>query len=91
MTKEQIIPKNQTVKKHTKIGLIISDKMDKTRVVEIIEKRTHPMYKKTFLVSRRINTHDAKNEFHKGDKVEIMETKPFSKTKAWEIVGKIES
>lgn len=72
-------------------GKIVSDKMDKTRVVEITQKMAHPMYQKIYLASRRVKAHDAKNEYHLGEIVEISETRPFSKAKVWEIVGKIVS
>lgn len=73
------------------IGVIVSDKMDKTRVIEIREKRAHPIYQKTFAVTRKIKAHDQENQYHLGDKVEITETKPFSKTKAWQISKLISS
>lgn len=71
------------------IGKIVSDKMDKTRVVEIVEQRAHPLYQKTYLRSCRLKAHDEKNEFHLGDEVEIVETRPFAKYKAWQIMRKI--
>lgn len=69
------------------VGQVISDKMDKTRVVEIVEQRSHPMYQKTYLKTRHLQAHDEKNEYHVGDKVEIVETRPFAKHKAWQIKG----
>jgi len=69
------------------VGIVVSDKMDKTRVIEVREKRAHPIYQKTFAVTRRIKAHDAENRYHVGDKVEIIETKSFSKTKAWQIIN----
>lgn len=71
------------------IGKVVSDKMDKTRVVEIIEQRAHPLYQKTYLTSRRLKAHDEKNEFHLGDEVEIAETRPYAKYKAWQIIRSI--
>lgn len=78
------------VKKNAKklIGTVVSDKMDKTCVVEIVEQRSHSIYQRTFSVSRKIKAHDEKNEYHAGDIVEITETKPLSKTKAWTITRK---
>ncbi len=72
------------------VGKIISDKMDKTCVVEIVEKRPHPLYQKTFLKSRKIKAHDEKNEYRVGDVVEITETKPYSKTTAWVVQRKVQ-
>lgn len=79
--------KELEVKKQTKklIGKIVSDKMDKTCVVLITEKLSHPMYGKVYLKNRKIKAHDEKNEFKIGDQVEIAETRPYSKTKAWEV------
>ena len=71
------------------IATVKSDKMDKTRVVEIVKKRQHPKYKKSYLVTSRFTVHDEKNESKIGDIVEISQTRPMSKNKAWKIVGKI--
>lgn len=71
------------------VGKVVSDKMDKTRVVEVVEQRSHPMYQKTYLVTRHIKAHDEKNEYKFGDEVEIVGTRPFSKHTAWQIKGKI--
>lgn len=71
------------------IGKVISDKMDKTRLVAIDEKRRHPMYHRTFVVTSKIKAHDDKNETVTGDMVEIVETRPVSKSKAWNITRKI--
>jgi small subunit ribosomal protein S17 len=71
------------------IGQIVSDKMDKTRTVEIIEVRRHPLYQKSFNVSSKIKAHDENNEFKAGQKVEIVETRPYSKNKAWKITKAI--
>jgi len=90
MTQAKQTEKIQKAKKvNKKIGVIVSDKMDKTRVVAIVEQRAHPIYQKTFSVTNKIKAHDEKNEYHKGDKVEIFETKPYSKSKAWSIQRKI--
>ena len=71
------------------IGKIISDKMAKTRVVAIDEKRRHPLYHRTFVVTTKISAHDEKNETKNGDMVEIAESRPISKNKAWRITRKI--
>lgn len=72
-----------------KIGIVTSDKMDKTRVVSIVELRRHPIYGKSYKFTSKIKAHDEKNEFHAGDEVEIAQTKPISKEKAWKIVRKV--
>lgn len=71
------------------IGQIISDKMDKTRVVAIDEKRRHKLYHRTFVVTSKIKAHDDKNETKTGDMVEIAEMRPISKNKAWRITRKL--
>ncbi|MBI5306518.1 30S ribosomal protein S17 [Candidatus Wolfebacteria bacterium] len=70
-------------------GTIVSDKMNKTRVIEITRLKQHPKYKKYFKVTRRFKAHDEKNEYKTGDKVIIEEIRPMSKEKRWKIVGKI--
>lgn len=67
------------------IGKVVSDKMEKSRLVEITELRRHPIYLKEFKKSRKIMAHDEKNEAKEGDTVEIVPGKPISKNKAWKI------
>ncbi len=73
-----------------RIGLVISDKMDKSIVVQIERKVKHTMYKKFIKKSSRFTVHDEKNECNKGDKVRIMETRPLSKNKCWRLVEILE-
>jgi small subunit ribosomal protein S17 len=68
------------------IGLVVSNKMDKTVVVEVVRRSRHPMYKKYVRSSARYKAHDEKNEFKVGDRVEIMEHRPISKEKRWKVV-----
>src|SRR6476660_1420110 len=68
------------------IGVVTSDKMDKTRRVEIPRLVKHPRYGKYIKRRTICKIHDEKNESHKGDTVEIMETRPLSKTKCWRLV-----
>lgn len=70
-------------------GTIVSDKMNKTRVVEIMRLKSHPRYKKHFKVTSRFKAHDEANEYKTGDKVTIEETRPISKEKRWKIINKI--
>lgn len=72
-------------------GTIVSDKMNKTRVVEVARLKKHPRYKKYFKISRRFKAHDENNEYKTGEKVMIEETRPISKDKRWRIVEKIEN
>ena len=72
-------------------GIIVSDKMNKTRVVAVTRLKKHPRYKKYCRITRRFKAHDEKNEYKTGDKVVIEETRPLSKEKRWKIVYKVKS
>lgn len=74
----------------TRVGKVVSDKMDKTVVVAIEDSVKHPLYKKIVKRTVRFKTHDEKNECKVGDKVLIMETRPLSKDKRWRLVEIIE-
>jgi small subunit ribosomal protein S17 len=79
--------------KHHKelIGTVISNKMQKTIVVEVTRKKAHPMYKRVIAIRKKFYAHDEKNEAHSGDVVRIEESRPLSKLKRWtlkEIVRK---
>ncbi|MEK7512774.1 MAG: 30S ribosomal protein S17 [Patescibacteria group bacterium] len=69
-------------------GTIVSDKMQKTRVVEIMRLVRHPRYHKYYTVSRRFKAHDEKNEYRTGEVVIIGEGRPLSRGKRWVIVRK---
>ncbi|MEK7568064.1 MAG: 30S ribosomal protein S17 [Patescibacteria group bacterium] len=70
-------------------GTIVSDKMNKTRVVEVARLKMHPRYKKHYKITRKFKAHDEKNEYKTGEKVLIEETRPLSKEKRWRIIAKI--
>ena len=74
----------------TRVGKVVSDKMDKTIVVLVEDRVTHPLYKKIVRVSKKYKAHDEQNECREGDKVRIMETRPLSKDKRWRVVEIIE-
>lgn len=74
-----------------RIGIVVSDKMEKTIVVRVDDKKKHPLYSKIMKVSKKFKAHDEKNEAHVGDTVEIMETRPLSKDKRWRLVRIIET
>jgi len=74
----------------TKIGTVISDKMDKTCVVIVKTKEKHPLYGKTVNVSKKFKVHDEENQCGIGDTVKIMETRPLSKDKNWRLVEIVE-
>lgn len=74
----------------TRVGRVVSDKMDKTIVVAIEDNVKHPLYKKVIKNTVKFKAHDENNECGIGDKVEIMETRPLSKDKNWRLVRIIE-
>lgn len=73
-------------RRKTKIGVVISDKMDKTIVVSIERLELHSQYKKYVRKSTKVKAHDENNEARIGDRVEIMEVRPLSKDKNWRMV-----
>lgn len=79
----------RTVRKE-KIGLVVSDKMNKTIIVAVERKVKHPMYGKFIKKTTKFAAHDENNDAHLGDKVLIMETRPLSKTKRWRLVRVVE-
>ena len=74
----------------TRVGMVVSDKMDKTVVVAIVDNVKHPLYKKIVKRTVRLKAHDENNECRVGDRVEVMETRPLSKDKRWRVVEIIE-
>ena len=74
----------------TRIGQVVSDKMDKTIVVAIEDSVQHHLYKKTMKRTYKLKAHDENNECGIGDTVEVMETRPLSKDKRWRLVRIIE-
>ena len=74
----------------TRIGQVVSDKMDKTIVVAIEDSVQHPLYKKIMKRNYKLKAHDENNECGIGDTVEVMETRPLSKDKRWRLVRIIE-
>ena len=73
-----------------RVGLVISDKMDKTIVVAIKDKAKHPLYKKTINKTKKVKAHDENNECGIGDTVRIVETRHLSKDKCWRLVEIVE-
>ena len=74
----------------TRVGKVVSDKMDKTVVVAIVDNVKHPLYKKIIKRTVKMKAPDEKNECRIGDRVEIMETRPLSKDKRWRVTNIIE-
>ncbi|MEK7638414.1 MAG: 30S ribosomal protein S17 [Patescibacteria group bacterium] len=81
----------QLKKIRTLKGTVVSDKMTKTVVVEVLRLKKNTMYKKYFKVSTRYKAHDENGEYHTGDVVVIRETRPLSKSKRWEVVEKLKT
>ena len=73
-----------------RVGVVVSDVQDKTIVVKVERRTAHPLYRKVVKVSKNFAVHDEKNEAHKGDRVQIAQTAPISKTKAYTLVKVIE-
>ena len=78
--------KSPTNNRKVRAGRVVSDKMDKTRVVLVERKLKHPRYGKVIKRGKKYKFHDEKNESHKGDLVRIIETRPLSKDKRWRLV-----
>lgn len=74
----------------TRVGIVTSDKMDKTIVVSIVDNVKHPLYGKIVKKTYKLKAHDEKNECNIGDRVRVMETRPLSKDKRWRLVEIIE-
>jgi len=67
-------------------GVVVSDKSEKTVIVRVERRVSHPIYKKTIRLSKKFAAHDEQKKFKIGDKVSIIESKPISKTKRWAVV-----
>ena len=80
----------RTSSRKTRVGKVVSDKMDKTIVVAIADSVQHPLYKKIIKRTYKLKAHDENNECRVGDTVEVMETRPLSKDKRWRLVEIIE-
>ncbi|GAB4336884.1 MAG: 30S ribosomal protein S17 [Calditrichia bacterium] len=74
----------------TRVGVVVSDKMDKTAVIAVERLIKHPVYKKFIKRTTRFKAHDEKNECQIGDVVKIMETRPLSRSKRWRVVEILE-
>ncbi|WKZ28538.1 MAG: 30S ribosomal protein S17 [Patescibacteria group bacterium] len=70
------------------VGTVVSDKMQKTIVVNVDTVKTHAKYGKQYVMSKRFKVHDEKNEFKVGDKVAFEECRPYSRDKRWRVIGK---
>ncbi len=85
-------PETATVRTRRKVreGVVVSDKMEKTRIVLVQEQKPHALYKKVVRLNRRFKVHDETNQSGTGDRVRIAETRPLSKEKRWRIAAVLE-
>ena len=81
---------NRTSSRKTRVGLVVSDKMDKTVVVAVADRVAHPLYKKIVKRTDKLKAPDENNQCGGGDRVRVMETRPLSKDKRWRVVEIIE-
>ena len=77
-------------RRKVRVGLVVSDKMDKTVVVSVEDRVKHPLYGKVLRRTRKLKAHDEQNQCGVGDRVSIQETRPLSATKRWRVVEVIE-
>jgi len=80
----------QKKNKRTYTGVVVSDKMDKTVVVQVATRKLHKLYRKYVIWSKKLKAHDENNEAKVGDTVRIEESRPISKTKTWRMVAIVE-
>jgi small subunit ribosomal protein S17 len=79
--------KDKKISKRKFVGIVTSDKMDKTISVQVITVKRNQKYKKTYFISKKYKVHDEKNQFKTGNKVEFIECRPLSKDKKWRVLG----
>jgi small subunit ribosomal protein S17 len=82
MAENEVVTRGQ---RKVRVGTVVSDRMDKTVVVAVVRMMRHPLYGKTVKRTKKFHAHDENNECRVGDVVEIMETRPLSKTKRWRV------
>ena len=78
------------VKRKVREGVVVSNGMDKTAVVAVVERVRHPKYNKFVLQTKRLYAHDEANDVNVGDRVRVMETRPLSKQKRWRVTDVLE-
>jgi small subunit ribosomal protein S17 len=77
-------------RRKTRIGVVVSDKADKTVTVQVVRRFAHPLYGKQVAKTKKYQAHDEKNEYRVGDTVRMVETRPLSRTKRWRVAELIE-
>jgi small subunit ribosomal protein S17 len=90
VSEETKTTQERTTRRKVRQGLVVSDKMDKTVLVQIDQVYRHPDYKKIIRRSSKLAAHDEANDAHVGDTVRIMETRPVSKSKRWRVIEIVE-
>jgi small subunit ribosomal protein S17 len=86
----ETIETNERKTRKVREGLVVSNKMDKTAVVAVIERVRHPKYAKFVMRTKKLYAHDETNDVNIGDRVRVMETRPLSKNKCWRVVEVLE-
>ena len=81
---------NKKVNKKVYSGVVVSDKMDKTIVVAIENRKLHRLYKKYVINTKKVKAHDEKNEAKSGDKVKVIQSRPISREKCWQLLEIVE-
>ena len=84
------IAQGERNRRKVRVGVVVSDKANKTIVVKVERRLAHPLYGKSVARSKKYHVHDEKNEYKVGDTVRIIETRPLSKTKRWRAVGLVD-
>jgi small subunit ribosomal protein S17 len=90
MPEENVTDSTRSNGRKVREGLVVSSAMDKTAVVEVVERKRHPRYNKTVPHTTRLYVHDEQNDLTAGDRVRVMETRPLSKLKRWRLVEVLE-
>ena len=90
MATEQNEEQTERNARKTRVGTVVSDKMNNTVVVAVERRYAHPLYGKQVTRTKKYHAHDENDEYHTGDVVRIMETRPLSKLKRWRVVEAIE-
>jgi small subunit ribosomal protein S17 len=89
-TVENVVPAVRTARRKVRVGVVVSNRMQKSIVVAIARRVPHPLYKKYSHRTTKLVAHDEKNEAKIGDKVQIMATRPLSKRKRWRLIEVVE-
>ena len=90
MSQEENIVSGERGRRKTRVGTVVSDKMNKTVVVSVERRYAHPLYGKQVTRTKKYHAHDENNESHTGDVVRITETRPLSKLKRWRVSEVVE-